>query len=224
MAGEHTETLRAITENITNSAVPGFRKCTVTQPAFDSILQSSMEEPKLSTDFTQGALKATGNPFDFAIQGDSYFEVTENDQTFYSRNGQMHVDADGTLVTSGGQVVSGRAGPIRIPADISPESISASSDGTILAGQRKLGQLSLVAFENPETLIRTGTTLFKASDSTRTKQSESTTVANRMLESSNASPYEAMTELIQLTRAFEMNQRLMKSRDGVESQMIKALA
>lgn len=223
MGGELSDRLRSVTENITNSSMPGYRKSVITQPQFDSILQSVIEPTETATDYSQGQLRTTSNPLDFAIKGDAWFEVTKDNQTFYTRNGQFQIQPDGTLSTFTGFTVSGKSGPINIPADIPPDLITASDDGTIQARGRTLGQIKLVAFDNPDSLQRAGTTLFTASGTNEARPAENATVTNRVLESSNASLYEEMTELIQLTRAFEMNQRLIRSRDGAESQMIKTM-
>lgn len=223
MGGELSERLRAVTENISNSTIPGYRKCIVTQPSFDSLLQNRIQGTSVATDFSQGSLKATGNPLDFAIEGDAYFEVTKDDLTCYTKNGQFHIAPDNTLVTFTGFRVNGESGPITIPSDVAPDSIQVAADGSLSSGNRNLGKLKLVSFENPRSLNRTATTLFSTSDETTSKTPENITVTNRMLESSNAALYEEMAELIQLTKAFELNQRMIRSRDGVESQMIKTM-
>lgn len=224
MGGELSERLRAVTENITNSTIPGYRKCVVTQPSFDSLLQNKIQGTSVATDFSQGALKATGSPLDFAIEGDAYFEVVKDDLTCYTKNGQFHIAPDNTLVTFTGFKVNGESGPITIPTDVTPESLSVASDGTINSGNRNLGRIKLISFENPRSLVRTATTLFVPSEDTVTREAQNATVTNRMLESSNSKLYEEMAELIQLTKAFEMNQRMIRSRDGVEAQMIKTMA
>lgn len=224
MGGELSERLRAVTENITNSTIPGYRKCVVTQPSFDSLLQNKIQGTSVATDFAQGALKATGNPLDFAIQGDAYFEVVQDDLTCYTKNGQFHIAPDNSLVTFTGFKVNGDSGPITIPSDITPESISVTADGTINSGNRNIGKLKLVAFDNPRSLVRTATTLFVPSEETATRTPEDTTVTNRMLESSNAKLYEEMAELMQLTKAFELNQKMIRSSNEVEAQMIKTMA
>jgi flagellar basal-body rod protein FlgF len=223
MVGELSERLRATTENLTNSGVSGYRKCSVTQPRFDRFLDSKIEPCKISTDFSQGDLRATSNPLDFAIRGNAYFEVTRDGSTFCTRNGQFQVESNGNLTTYTGFSLMGKNGPISLPSGISPEEMTVADDGTISARGQTLGQIKLVAFENPQTLVRTGTTLFGTSPETRTTEPVDVTVTNRMLESGNANAYEEMAELIQLTRSFEMNQRIIKSRDAIESQMIRTL-
>src|SRR2546423_8776211 len=57
----------------------------------------------ITHEFLPGALQATGNPFDLALQGDGFFQVTMPDgSTGYTRDGSFNVDAEGRLVTSCG--------------------------------------------------------------------------------------------------------------------------
>jgi len=69
----------------------------------------------ISQQFTQGALQTTGVQTDLAIQGDGFFNVTNdlagiaagNPEMFYTRAGNFKFDAAGTLVTSDGFHVMG---------------------------------------------------------------------------------------------------------------------
>jgi flagellar hook protein FlgE len=59
--------------------------------------------------FTQGNLENTGNNTDLAIQGDSFFVVSDGSQRFFTRSGNFQLDATGRLVAStNGFVVQGR--------------------------------------------------------------------------------------------------------------------
>jgi flagellar hook protein FlgE len=52
----------------------------------------------IDTDLKQGALEATGNDLDLAIQGDGYFVVNDGANDLYTRAGAFSVDKDNTLV------------------------------------------------------------------------------------------------------------------------------
>jgi flagellar hook protein FlgE len=51
-----------------------------------------------STNLQQGALEETGNNLDLAIQGNGYFQVSNGQGTYYTRDGSFSVDANGYLV------------------------------------------------------------------------------------------------------------------------------
>src|SRR5207237_5399991 len=57
--------------------------------------------------FTQGSLQTTNNPLDVAIQGKGFLVVKNGQGQFYTRAGNLHLDADGNLVTAGGANVQG---------------------------------------------------------------------------------------------------------------------
>lgn len=57
-------------------------------------VQSSIVDANLS----QGGLEATGAQFDFAIEGEGYFVVSDGSRTLYTRVGAFSLDDTGTLV------------------------------------------------------------------------------------------------------------------------------
>ena len=69
--------------------------------------------------FTQGNITTTSSPLDLAINGSGFFEVSNGNQTLYTRNGQFQADKDGFLVSSAGLKLVG---------------YPASKDGTIQPG------------------------------------------------------------------------------------------
>ena len=76
--------------------------------------------------FTQGTLRSTDNPLDLAINGSGFFEVNNNGQTLYTRNGQFHADRDGFITSTSGMKLMG---------------YPSSTDGTIQPGGAKALQL-----------------------------------------------------------------------------------
>ncbi len=78
--------------------------------------------------FTQGAITATDNPLDIAINGNGFFQVKAPAGALsYSRNGQFKVDRDGYVINAqqqqlmgypadaSGTVIPGTAGPLKMP-------------------------------------------------------------------------------------------------------------
>ena len=61
----------------------------------------------LSQSFTQGNVQTTGNPLDMAINGGGFFIVNNNGTMDYTRNGQFHVAANGTLENNGNLPIQG---------------------------------------------------------------------------------------------------------------------
>jgi flagellar hook protein FlgE len=61
----------------------------------------------ITNSFEQGSIQLTSNPFDFAIDGDGFFIISDGAGTQYTRAGNFTVDVAGNLVTSGGSLVQG---------------------------------------------------------------------------------------------------------------------
>jgi flagellar hook protein FlgE len=57
--------------------------------------------------FSQGSLQTTNNPHDVAIQGRGFLVVQKDGVQSYTRAGNLHLDADGNLVTENGANVQG---------------------------------------------------------------------------------------------------------------------
>lgn len=58
--------------------------------------------------FGQGNFENTSRTTDLAIQGDSFFVVSDGEQNYYTRAGNFTLDGDGRLVSTNGYVVQGR--------------------------------------------------------------------------------------------------------------------
>src|SRR5215475_7669349 len=110
----------------------------------------------------QGGMNRTDNPYDLAIDGRGYFQVTlPSGQIGYSRAGNFAVNADGQLVTSDGY-------PVEPAITVPPEAtaVSISRDGIVeatLTGQsatQQLGQLEIANFINPAGLEAVGDNMF----------------------------------------------------------------
>src|SRR5919199_980279 len=87
----------------------------------------------IAHDFLPGAVQATGNPLDMALQGDGFFQVALPDATLgYTRDGTFDLDAAGRLVTMSGlplQDVNG--GDLVVPAEATAARLD--DDGQLLA-------------------------------------------------------------------------------------------
>jgi flagellar hook protein FlgE len=57
--------------------------------------------------FTSGAAQTTNNPLDLAIQGKGFLVVNDGVRNLYTRAGNLHIDANNTLVADNGYVVQG---------------------------------------------------------------------------------------------------------------------
>lgn len=169
----------------------------------------------------QGNLTTTGNPYDIAINGKGFFQITlPSGETAYTRAGSFQVDAQGQLVTVDGfQLQPG----ITVPQGALAVSIDAT--GIVearIAGQaqpQQLGQIQLATFINEAGLEATGDNLFletPASGQATTGNPNAAgfgTLRQGYLETSNVNPVQEITNLITAQRAYEMNSKVITASD-----------
>jgi flagellar basal-body rod protein FlgG, Gram-negative bacteria len=173
--------------------------------------------------FTQGNIEQTGNALDVAIQGRGFLQVTMPDGSIsYTRDGSLHLDQNGQLVTAGGYALDPA---ISVPANA--QSITIGSDGTVsvsLAGQaatQQIGTMQLADFINPAGLQPNGDNLYLETASSGSPQIGQPglnglgTLAAGALESSNVNVVEQMVDMIQTQRTYEMNSKAVSAADSM---------
>lgn len=177
---------------------------------------------------TQGNLQQTGNQFDVAINGMGFLQIQLPDgTTAYSRDGSLHMDAQGQLVTSNGYPLSPA---ITIPAN--SQSVTIAPDGTISvtrqgsAASTQVGSLQLANFINPAGLQAMGSnhyaeTAASGTASTGTPGTNGLGVLSQgYVETSNVNVVEEMVNMIQTQRAYEINSKAIQAAD----QMLQRLS
>src|ERR1700733_1076016 len=112
----------------------------------------------------QGDMNQTNNPFDLAIQGTGFFQVSRPDGTLaYTRAGNFFLNNQGTLVDAQGDPVVPN---ITVPANATAVTITQyGAVNATLPGQQnpaQLGQLQLATFPNPGGLQLMGSNLLAA--------------------------------------------------------------
>jgi flagellar basal-body rod protein FlgG len=174
----------------------------------------------------QGELHQTGNPLDVAIEGHGFLPVTlPSGETAYTRNGALHMSAEGQLVSSEGYPVGG---DITSPSDA--QTLTIGADGTVsatLPGESQpveLGQIQIAMFANPGGLAAQGGTLFRETSASGSAvlgapgEGGAGTVRQGMLEVSNVNVVEEMIDLISGQRAYEINSRVIRAADEMLGQ------
>lgn len=57
--------------------------------------------------FGTGSTQTTDRTLDLAIEGEGFFAMTQGDMTYYTRSGNLYLDANGFLISSNGMFVKG---------------------------------------------------------------------------------------------------------------------
>jgi flagellar basal-body rod protein FlgF len=170
----------------------------------------------------QGPSQATGRELDVSIQGPGWLVVQdENGNDAYTRAGDLRINTNGILETAAGQPVRGNGGPVSIPPY---EKLFIGNDGQISIvpqGQtaESLVQVDRLRLVNPPALelVRSGNGLFSLRDGSAAVPDASVRVASGQLESSNVNPAEALAEMIEMSRHYEMQVRAMNTADELDS-------
>jgi flagellar basal-body rod protein FlgF len=218
------ETLRAQTvnnHNIANVSTTGFRAdlAAFQSRAVDgSGYASRVYATNGTTGFNEqsGALQTTGRDLDVAVTGKGWIAVQGADgKEAYTRAGNLQVDATGQLMTATGQPVLGDGGPINIPPYTSiffarDGSISIVAQGQTPDTTATVGRIKLV---NPEEaqVERGEDGLFRMKDGSDAPPEASVQIVSGVLESSNVNAAEAMVNMIELSRQFEMQVKAIRT-------------
>lgn len=222
-----------IATNLANSEMPGFksdleqfRSMPVFGDGHPSRVYAMSERPGI--DFTAGTIYKTGNPLDFAINGDGWIAVQAPDGTeAYTRRGDLRLNSAGLLENGNGLLVYGNGGPIAMPPS---EEAVIGSDGTISirpAGQdeKTLAVVDRIKLVNPPVLdlVKSPDGLFRLRDGTPANIDASVRVAPESLETSNVNLVGAMARMIEHSRRFEMDIKAMtaaKENDEVGTRIL----
>ncbi len=172
------------------------------------------ESPR--ADFSHGALQQTGNPMDIALQGDGFIAVQAPDGSeAYTRAGNLTIDASGTLRTANGLAVLGNSGPISLPP---MEKMEVGSDGTISIialgqGAETMVDTNRIKLVNPDVknLKKGEDGLFRQRDGLTAEPDASVRVVSGMVEASNVNAVNEFTQILSLSRQYEMQVKLMKT-------------
>lgn len=179
--------------------------------------------------FSMGNLDNTGNPFDFAIDGEGFFQVQgPKGDTVYTRDGSFKlsiVDGGNMLTTSDGYPVLDEAeGPIVFGSDIDLSKLIVAPTGELSyldadGVAQPIGQsIGLVKFPNRNGLESLGGNFYASNSASGEPVLDSelgtrSNVMQNFLESSNVQVVEEMVKLIVAQRAYEVNSKSIQSAD-----------
>jgi flagellar basal-body rod protein FlgF len=228
------ESLDMLANNLANVSATGFkadRESYSTYASADALEggdesgTSAAESPVVDsnwTDFTQGAVVATGNSLDLALEGQGFFVAQSASGPTYTRSGEFHIDAQGILSARSGDPVEGTDGkPIRLdPA----QPVEVSSTGEIRQNGAVAGQLELVTFSAPQALSKRGSNSFQLSASDLQPVPSSARVHQGNVEAANVQPAETAVRLVSVMRQFEMLQKAMSLGNQMNQQAIQNVA
>lgn len=205
--------LQTLSNNISNMNTPGFKRQSLEYSSFDEQLLSNASQIS-----TQGAFTQTHQPKDLALSGTGYFQVQNEQGLFYTRRGDFKVNEHGELSTATGEVVLGKSGVIKVD----DFDFSVNSSGAIFIDHRKVDQLNLVQFNQPNRLEYIGNGLYQCTEPALPISAQ-TRVLQGFIEQSNVTSVDEMMDLIKTSRHFESSQRVMSTANNLLATAINQL-
>jgi flagellar basal-body rod protein FlgF len=209
-----------IANNIANASTTGYRAERV---SFDRlVLQGSgYETRQLASeevnDFDRraGTIVQTARPLDVAVTSDSWIAVQAADGSeAYTRRGDLSVAASGVLETGDGFPVMGSGGPITVPPH---QSIAIADDGTISivpmggdpAQPQVIDKIKLASPEGSQTAKGLDNLLHVKGGGALPEDLDGK-LASGALEQSNVNLTEALVDMIENQRSYEVQAGLLK--------------
>ena len=218
--------LDIVANNLANATTTGFRREGV---IFAEVVErldvlggsSSQAAARVrSTDFGQGALSATGGTFDFAIEGDGFFQIETEEGVALTRAGSFARNLAGELTTPDGRRVLGEGGaPVFFPPDA--RSIEVATDGTISADGEPVGRIAVVSVADLSTLSRRDGGLFVTEEPLNAAPDAA--IFQGFVEQSNVNAIHEISRMIEVQRAYEMGQSFLTTEDERMRQAVRVM-
>jgi flagellar basal-body rod protein FlgF len=220
--------------NLANVNTPGFmedlnqfRSMPVFGEGYPTRVSALDERPNIN--FDKGSIQATGNPLDLAVNGEGYFAVQSVDGSeAYTRRGDLKVDANGLVTNGQGLPLIGNSGPIALPPY---ERLEVAPDGTITilpegATPEGLAIIDRIKMVNPEAdqLIKGEDGLLRLKEGEEADADAETQLVSGAVESSNVNVADSLVTMIELARKFEMQVKMMKTAEELDSASVKLMS
>ncbi len=234
-ANVQAQRLETIANNMANVETPGFKRDIPTfQARYAEAIQQGItpsdshgiddvgggvKMAAVATDFSATTLRNTKIPTDFAINGDGFFRLrNQAGQELLSRAGNFRLNSIGMLVNSTGDfsVLDSSGNDIVLnpeqPWGVDPGGVIRQSDTSFTIGLEQAASLG--------DLVKVGNNMFRSLAPTVPVPQEKRDIRQNYLEQSGVNPTREMMVMIETSRAFEANTKLIQHQDGMLSALI----
>jgi flagellar hook protein FlgE len=185
---------------------------------------------------TSGAIQSTGNPYDMAVQGEGWFQVSADPTAtpaanFYTRSGNFSRDANGDLVTADGFYLVGMNGTtaskINIPPTATSVSVDAAGKVTVIDGAvTTTYTVQLAKFPNEAGLERVSGNRYKAGNNSGAATAGNPSapgygaISPGTVEMSNVELAQEFTNMISAQRGFQAASRVISTSDDMLQELV----
>lgn len=217
----------ATANNLANAQTPGFRgdiaeaqSLWVRGQGFESRAMAS--EEVVGADMRAGVVTETGRDLDVALENDAMLVVqADNGEEGYTRRGDLQLSASGLLTNGEGQPVMGTQGPITLPP---ADKIMIDGDGRIsivpVGGDpsqpQEVDRLRLVNASGSK-IVKGMDGLFRIKGGGTLPDDPEARLATRHLEGSNVSATATLVKMIEASRAWDNQLKLISDAREMDS-------
>jgi flagellar basal-body rod protein FlgG len=217
--------LDAVSNDLANANTNGYKRVRV---GFSDLLYERGGRPTTSDNaqlgsgsrlvqngrsFQQGSLRETGDPLNVAIEGEGFIKVKLSDgRQGLTRDGDLHIDGNRRLVTSFGGLVQPQ---ITIPVGVAATQITIGRDGGVVAAGRAIGKIGIANVRSPQNLLSAGENAFvtTAKSGAAVAAPAATVLKQGAIEASNTDMAEAMTDMIEAQRTYQLTSKAIQTAD-----------
>lgn len=235
--------ISVVAQNLSNAGADAFQKLTViakdlpyvdqapgaATSSSDTINQVGLQMglgvrvAGITRSLQHGDYKATQEPFDLAISGNGYYQITlPNGDTAYTRVASFKVNGQtGSLSTIEGFPLNEA---INVPSDalefmVSPDGVVQVAMPGNTNTYQTLGKISLATFVNPSGLKAIGDSMFIETPASGTPNIENPGTNNKgtirqfYRETSNVNPVDEIIHLVQIQQGYEALTKVISTAD-----------
>jgi flagellar basal-body rod protein FlgG len=157
----------------------------------------------------QGSLQRTDRRLDVAVDGPGFIRARGADGAeVLTRDGSLQLDANGRLMTSSGHFTG-----VTVPPGTADDQITIGPDGTVTNGDRAVGKLDLVVVRATDGLQANGDNTFSLTAASGGATPGGVRLEQGALEMSNVDVADAMADMIEAQRSFELASRAIRMQD-----------
>lgn len=235
-----SEAQATIAHNLANVDSSGFKRrspiATTETARFQSLLEREMPTVgfDMSTDFTPGTLRTTGEAGHIGIDGernkDLFFRVKTADGSIaYTRNGQLQLDDQGRIVTAdGSRYLDSSGSEIQLGIDATTLSgVLVEPNGQIRDRKdstKQWGPIGVFKVEDLSRLRPIGGGLFKDDSGQAAAAAPTNSVRQGHLEQSNVQSLDEMVRVMIVERTFQATSRMLGSVQRLQEAFTSVMA
>jgi flagellar basal-body rod protein FlgF/flagellar basal-body rod protein FlgG len=230
--------LEVIANNMANMETVGFKRdVPIFQARFAQAIQQQSDYPHsgtqndvgggvkiidVETDYVSTSLRQTDIPTDFTVNGDGFFQVQAPDgNTYLTRAGNFTLDGNGRLITQTGEM------PV-LDADGNEIIIDNTRRWELYPGGQIVqdGAWTAIGLAKPQSngdLVKMGSNMFRSLAPVAPVPDGERDIRQGYLEQSGVNPTREMMAMIETSRAYEANTRMIQHQDNMISGLVNRL-